>query len=533
MKGERLFRILGLVDEDLIEEADIASSPVASKRRFPRKRYLAAAACLGVVCALSFALLMNNSRGGSKSAPAESADANSGSGIAHDSEPLSVEGTTFMSYAGPVFPLTLTEETDGVTAERSTTWNFTPGTYLGSSEPRQWGAEVTDSYVLTNHTTRDILAMACYPVSGSLSNLAEEKTTITVDGTEQEAALQAGAYAGGFTNAGVDDGSTWNLKGPGSWTDYKTLLEDGSYQQAAFEDIPALNLPVTVYEFSDYVLPENAPDAATQAMEFTIDPDRTIVLTYNINGMSRNETSGWRQYSYFVPDGAGARRDTAPRMLVVLGEDIGSYTLQGYEDGGCDPREELAGVSCTVTRTETTLDAVLERLCRSYKEEVEWQLSVNAKSIFDILSLELFQDKAAELMIQYGMLAGENMADRYSDGRLGAIVSETLVQERVLYWTFPITIPAGDRVEITASFEKTPSFDYGCSGSENVGLQGYDYVTRLGSNLDFTVQKAALTNTDNIEITKQNFGFDLETGITEVLLDPNQAHYYLEIRPKK
>ena len=58
-------------------------------------------------------------------------------------------------------------------------------------------------------------------------------------------------------------------------------------------------------------------------------------------------------------------------------------------------------------------------------------------------------------------------------------------------------------------------------------------MTRLGSNLDFTVQKAALTNTDNIEITKQNFGFDLETGITEVLLDPNQAHYYLEIRPKK
>ena len=32
MNGERLFRILGWVDEDLIEEADTASSPAASGR---------------------------------------------------------------------------------------------------------------------------------------------------------------------------------------------------------------------------------------------------------------------------------------------------------------------------------------------------------------------------------------------------------------------------------------------------------------------------------------------------------------------
>ena len=33
MKGERLFQILGLIDEDLIEEAGGASSSAASKRR--------------------------------------------------------------------------------------------------------------------------------------------------------------------------------------------------------------------------------------------------------------------------------------------------------------------------------------------------------------------------------------------------------------------------------------------------------------------------------------------------------------------
>ena len=35
MRGERLFRILGLVDEALIEEAAPASSPAAAQRRTP------------------------------------------------------------------------------------------------------------------------------------------------------------------------------------------------------------------------------------------------------------------------------------------------------------------------------------------------------------------------------------------------------------------------------------------------------------------------------------------------------------------
>ena len=51
MKAERLFQILGLVDESLIEEADTASSPAAVQRRPSWVRLLAAAACLAVICA--------------------------------------------------------------------------------------------------------------------------------------------------------------------------------------------------------------------------------------------------------------------------------------------------------------------------------------------------------------------------------------------------------------------------------------------------------------------------------------------------
>ncbi|MEF2795407.1 MAG: hypothetical protein U0N62_08015, partial [Hydrogeniiclostridium sp.] len=36
------------------------------------------------------------------------------------------EGAVFQSYAGPVLPLTLSEETETVTAERTVTWDFAP-----------------------------------------------------------------------------------------------------------------------------------------------------------------------------------------------------------------------------------------------------------------------------------------------------------------------------------------------------------------------------------------------------------------------
>lgn len=515
MKGERLFYLLGLIDEDLIEEA--GRPPV--RRRFPIARL---AACAALVCLCGGAWLLRDT------GLNETSSADSGSGIAHDTEPVGAEGTVFMSYAGPVFPMTLPEGADGITAERHTVWDFTPGTYQDGS-PRQWGAAVTDTYRLTNPTNAPITVTACYPVSGSLADAEENAPVITVDGTAQPLTLHAGAYAGGFTDAGSADGSTWNLSGPDSWTDYRSLLESGDYLAAALEAVSPADIPVTVYAFSDYTLPDDAPDAATQAIEFTIDPAATTVLTCGINGMSRDEDGGWRQYSYFVPN--GIRKEAGQKLLVVLGQDIGAYTLQGYEDGGCDPGEELPGVSCTVTRYETTLDAVLADLCEAFLNTYTQQQTEN-RGTTPSVDAELFLDKVTELLRQYGFLAGDAMADRYSDGRLGESISETLHQERVLYWTFPVTLPAGAGVEVAVTLEKEPSFDYGCSGSDCVGLQGYDLVTHLGSSLEFTVQTAALTHTESIELADQNFGFDLEAGITEVTLDPDRDHYYLELRLK-
>lgn len=82
-------------------------------------------------------------------------------------------------------------------------------------------------------------------------------------------------------------------------------------------------------------------------------------------------------------------------------------------------------------------------------------------------------------------------------------------------------------VEVALERTKKASFDF---IGEDKNRNGYDMVTRLGSSLIFTGQTASVSNTESIEILRQNFGFDLEKDVTKVELDPAQEHYYLEIR---
>ena len=93
-----------------------------------------------------------------------------------------------------------------------------------------------------------------------------------------------------------------------------------------------------------------------------------------------------------------------------------------------------------------------------------------------------------------------------------------------------VTIPAGASVNLAAKLTKQASFDYHCAGTENRGVSGYDAVTALGSNLTFTSQSAKLEDREQIAIVRENFGFDLENGITEVELDLATEHYYLEVK---
>jgi hypothetical protein len=107
------------------------------------------------------------------------------------------------------------------------------------------------------------------------------------------------------------------------------------------------------------------------------------------------------------------------------------------------------------------------------------------------------------------------------------IFSAVYTNGRVIYFSFEVTIPAGESITVVAGQPKDASMDY--VGNDK-GKDGFDIATRLGSNLTFTEQTASICRFEEIEMIAQNFGFDLENGITEVMLDLNQDHYWMQVR---
>lgn len=342
---------------------------------------------------------------------------------------------------------------------------------------------------------------------------------ITIDGQELTPRLHAGSYSGDFTGiyGKKNPNGSSNISQLKSWKDYKTLLEDGKYQSNAFSPYPALWQQVTVYTFSDFQAPLDEFTAATQAISFTINPEKTTILHYGFEGADIGD-NGFRRYSYSVPDGQSKLPST--KMLIVLGDDITNYSLQGYKNGDCDADNKLDDVHVTVNRSQENFSDVLHALVSDFFTQYGGIITVPE---------EMFLGSIADLLYESGPLS-ETTRERYQYGMLEDIISEVQNLKRVFYLEFPVTIPKGESVSIAAAMHKMPSFDFGCSDSDNVGIQGYDMVTQLGSTLHFDKLTADIINTEFIEILHDNFGFDLAKDITKVTLDPNTEHYYLKVR---
>lgn len=446
MKAQRLFELIGLVDEDLVEDA---LTPTV--RRFPVG--LAAAACL-VLCLVSLPLSGVFAR---KGAAEESAPA--GQGNITESPMAPAENFSFLSYSGPVLPLILPEVT-GLESSRDLTLSITGG-----------AAEITDSYLFTNSSDHDISVSALYPVCGSLSALDQILPALTVNGISTENTLYAGQYAGTFVSAygSGDDTRRDNLLQPSSWDRYDMLLQDKDDAGYALVPMTDLSQPVTVYEFSDFVTRPDY-DAATLAVEFEIDPEETTIMTYGFNGGSWNDA--WRQYDFFVPN--GVRRDISPKLLILMGKDLDSYDLAGYTDGSCE--EPLSGLSCRVERYESDIGAVLEHLCQTYLDQNASGIDISGilRSDPENIPLDLFVRCAAEILTEYGVLS-ENPAERYDFGRLDEVIHEALIMERIFYTAFEISLPAGESISVILDSHKAESFNF--PGTERSGVTGYDLLT--------------------------------------------------------
>ena len=451
----------------------------------------------------------------------------------------------YMYYVGPVLPLTVQGDASGITATRNVDYNFS-GYYTSqesyedsNGEPVYYDkydnkAYVTDSYVLQNTSGENKTVTMLYPFIGDMKEW-EFYPTITVNGEEITTTMHPGPYSGGFEGAwGSNKPGTVNIDAIDCFEGFQELLSTDDYMNSAFDEFPALDQKVYVYMLHDYVYSKTTEDVnPTLSFTFYVDYEKTTVFSYGMNGASWDYDSGYcsrRKSSIeYRPNVDPEMQHPDAGYVILMGEDLTSYTLQGYKDGGCDEGEELNDLSCTITRYETTLGEIMNELLEDFLGDRIRQMDsvITGKVSVDQMPLkELYLGLTSELLCSYGVI-GETPVERYDTGRLEDMFSGAWNDGRVIYFSFDVTIPAGGSITVEAGMPKDASMDY---VGKDKGKDGFDMATRLGSNLTFTEQTASICRFEEIEIIAQNFGFDLEQGITNVTLDLNQDHYWMQVR---
>ena len=517
MSSEKIYNAITQMPDNYIHEA---MSTKLKNSHSIIMRFTAIAASLALVVGIGGYLLLNMNNlpqlpiGGSTG----------GSGHTDGS-------TEFMSYAGPVFPMTLVTENDSIAAERRLVYDFSEFGAERQTRTDLHPAEIRmlDEYTLTNRSASDITVDVLYPFVGNFAELGKLVPSLSLNGTDVNPTLFAGAYSGGFSGIGYnDEETTHNLDPLNSWEEYKAILSNGEYLKQALSDYSELNQTVTFYEFKNAVADHSKAVNPTLAARFDIDYEKSTVLAYGFHGGHFDFENGTMMQSFSIPK-VGDQRYGNSFYLVVIGEDVSNLVIQGYINGGCEDGYELDGVTADVFRTEARLDDVLRVLFDDYMRQYardQVSLDWNGKS-FD---MDMIYHAFVEFMSTHGELSETDPVDRYETGWLDMVLSEVLLHDRVFYLKAQITIPASESVSVKAEFIKKPSFDFYTSGMENAGVYGYDMVTSLGTNLAFERTFAELIGPETIEITRQNFGFDVSANVLEVELDANIEHYYLEIR---
>lgn len=495
-KSERLFAALSDVNEQAVDEA------AEAMEKKPRRwvwRAAGLAAALFLVTGAGLLFLLPGGGGGAGGAGSSGA-------------------STFMSYAGPVMPLTLWEANKNITAERDITLDFAPWT----EDKYSTGILVTDAYTLTNTSGQDQTVTVFYPFASKLYSLEYDLPLLTLDGRELETVLHTGNYTGGYEGAygrnGPEEGSV-NLDRPDSWEDYRDALADGGYLERALSEYHDFsNLPVIVYAFTDPWGPEKSEEAPNPSLRasFRLDFDRTTIFCTGFHAMRRDMDTGTMTLGFSIPQ-PGERIYDESYSIIVLGDDVRDMTLQGYVTGGVDDDPKIEA-GATVTRYESDLETVLRAYAERRYARGEWENGVDFEMYFGLMKDQL---------VHYGLLSDAPM-EMYTSGFLDDLNFDSV--DRVFYLEAEVTVPAGGTVNLTAEIAKGGSYDFHCSDSANRGVYGYDLVTELGSNLTCTRQRAVLEDRGQIVIVRNNFGFDLKENIRSVELDSAQEHYYLEVK---
>ena len=491
MKREHLFEAIGLVDDRLGEEA-----ADARRTAVPWKKWLVTAACLAAVIGLGSisagTLLRGCGASGSDSAgealdSAAPESAENGTAGAPAEVPESAAdgtpggggaGSVFDRCAGPVLPLTASGG-DTLRIRRDTVFRVADDAA---------SAAVTDRYEVENPTEQDQAVTFYYPLAADWNGLEEAALQLSVDGAPVSFRMFGGRPLDGTGEAAAGTGRA------GGWADWEEALAGGADLEAALRET-ALDQQVTVWSVTDLSYDRGTAGSGASLAVWFEQPEGTAVLTYGMNGMGTD--GALTAYDFFV----ASPQQAARHDLIFLGSAPEAYTVQGYADGGLENRQD--DITGTVRAATMTLGEYL----RSVTED------------------ELEYETAAALLEQAVLEADAGQRD--GGIMLEHLLSENRAAQRVFYAAVRITLPAGERVELAASFRKDASLNFYTGPDSRTDLYGFDLATALGSGLTFEAQTAALILPErDLTVEEDSFGFPDGGPVT---LDPAEPYYHLEL----
>lgn len=429
-----------------------------------------------------------------------------GNAVLSQWSPFRGNGGGYDSYRGPVLPMTALSGGESVEVERHVDFDFAP---YETADPKSVDPSeviLTDTYRLTNTTNETVTVDLAYPFQGSLIDEARFFPAITANGAAVDAALYPSVDAKSLLSQAED------------WEDYKAALTENDYFAEATSEVTSLDTPVIVYQISDAHY-DGAEEVTNKylALSYAVNPEKTTIWTY---GTADNESDDGRHYvTLNVQENAW---DWGHCYLLILGEDIFGLSQQGHHTT-FPPKEsnKLAGVSATVERFESTFGEMVYTLAQLYGSEPQYD--------------ERFENNpyATPEALYNGAMRRIGNKDYHTSATVYQSISEAfyavLSEEVLMYYVFELELAPGETITVEAKYHQQASDDL--SGTK-AATDGYDMATRLGSSLNLDVQSASVSNSNLIEITEQNFGFDLPGGITEVSLDPETERYYMKVAAK-
>ncbi len=355
----------------------------------------------------------------------------------------------FQAYSGPILPLTA-DTYENISATRHTSIE---------AEGRL-GAEVADSYEITNTATETQSTRVYYPFVSSFFALEHTLPSISVNGERVEAELLTRSMPNVFD-------SEIHFS---SFSDYEAYIADENYGMASAEDL-RLDTPVTVYELTDLPTEPEDYEAARMTFGFDYDPSVTLPFAYGGSGGGLYET---HMYLSIPLPREGAEQDDK-LLIIIVGEDIEGYEFKFYEDGGLD--EELEGIALpTVERYESDFDSVLGELTADFA--LKHVGTIEGAS-------ELLAYATSETLSQY-MTPQTEQVRNYSVTVLDELIGDAFGSMRIFYLAFDLELDVGETVSLSAERQTYSSYDFSGVPNEKKGMSGYDIASTLGSTLQFT-----------------------------------------------